>query len=320
MAFRWPDVLWAVPLLVVGAVAYLRLLRGPSRHPVLLSTASHVRRAMEAAGRSHLPAALVTGAVAATLLAAARPVAPLPVPAERAVIVLALDVSGSMRSTDIAPSRLEAAKAAATDFLRALPRRVPVGLVAFAGYATLLAAPGTDRERLVALIDGMGTARRTAIGEGLLEAVAALPGRSRPLPGQPWAPPPGPLPPGAVILLTDGRNNAGTDPLEAADVAARQQVAVFTVGVGQRFPDPGTWAIGGGIDEETLQAIAARTGGSYYHASSAHGLRDVYRRLARSLGWERRPAEVGAVFAALAAALLAAALAVAWFRAFPLAT
>ncbi len=320
MAFRWPTVLWALPLLAAGAAVYLRLLRRPARHPVLLSTLTRARQAAQAARGRHVPAILFGAAALATLLAAARPVAPLPVPADRSVIVLAIDVSGSMRSTDIAPSRLEAAKAAARDFLRALPRGVPVGLVAFAGYAVVLAPPGTDRDRLMALIDGMGTARRTAIGEGLLEAVAALPGRTRPLPGQPWVPPPGPFPPGAVVLLTDGRNNAGTDPLEAVGVASAQQVTVYTVGVGERIPAPGAWAIGGGIDEETLQAIAAHTGGAYFHASSAHGLRDVYRRLARSLGWERRPTEVGAALAALAAVLLAAGLAAAWFRAFPLAT
>jgi Ca-activated chloride channel family protein len=320
VAFLWPSVLWAVLLLAAGASAYARLVRRPTRHPVVLSTASRARKALDAARGRHLPAALVAAAILAALVAAARPVVPLPVPTDRSVIVLAIDVSGSMRSTDIAPSRLEAAQAAAREFLRALPRRVPVGLVVFAGYATLLAPPGTDRGRLFTLIDGIGTARRTAIGEGLLEAVAALPGRSRPTPGQPWTPPVGPLPPAAVILLSDGRSNTGADPLQAAEIAARQQVTVFTVGVGQRFPDPGAWAIGGGIDEETLQAIAATTGGAYYHASSAHGLREVYRRLARTLGWERRPTEVGAVLAAASAALLAAGLVAAWFRTFVLAT
>lgn len=320
MAFRWPWVLWGLPVLAAGVVAYFRLLRRPAGHSVLLSAVSHTRPALRGARGRHLAAFLVAAATLVALVATARPVAPLPVPTTQSAIVLAIDISGSMRSTDIAPSRLEAAKAAAREFVQRLPRGVPVGLVAFAGYAALLAHPGDDRGRLIALIDGLGTGRRTAIGEGLLEAVAALPGRSRPLPGQPWTPPAGPFPPAVVILLTDGRNNAGTDPLEAAAIAARQQVTVYTVGVGEPTPGPGAWTLGGGIDEETLQAIAAATGGAYYHASSASQLRDVYRRLARSVGWERRPTEVGAFLAGLAAVLLAAGLAVAWFRTFPLAT
>src|SRR5437867_656357 len=230
-----------------------------------------------------------------------------------------MDVSGSMRSTDIAPSRLEAAKSSAKAFLRSLPTSVRVGFVAFAGYAGLLAPPGTDHARIEALIDGVSTARRTAIGDGLLEAVAALPGRVRPDPnGTLPAAPALPLPPGMIVLLSDGRSNAGMDPLKAAAIAAQQQVTVYTVGVGQRVTPDNTWTIGGTLDEETLQTIASLTGGTYYHASSAQGLRDVYRKLARSLGWERRPTEVSAAFAGITALLLTAALAASWLRVHPL--
>lgn len=319
LTFLWPAFLWgllSIPLLVA---LYARLLKRASRYPVILSTTATLIAAPRAGRMRHLPPVLIGASLALLVVSAARPVLPLPVPADRSAIMLAIDVSGSMRSTDIAPSRLEAAKSSAKAFLRSLPASIRVGLVVFAGYTALLAPPGTEHARIEALIDGVSTARRTAIGDGLMEAVAALPGRVRPdAAGTLSVPPLMPLPPGMVVLLSDGRSNAGMDPLMAADLAAQQRVTVYTVGVGQRVTPDNTWTIGGTLDEDTLQAMASRTGGTYYHAVSARGLRDVYRKLARSLGWERRPTEVSAVVAGVAALLLAAALAASWFRVYPL--
>jgi len=321
LTFAWPAFLWALLSLPLLAAGYARLLRRASRYAVIFSTTTALIAAHRPSRLRHLPPMLLAISLALLMVSAARPVLPLPVPANRSAIMLALDVSGSMRSTDIAPSRLEAAKSSAKAFLRSLPASVRAGLVVFAGYTALLAPPGTEHARIEALIDGVSTARRTAIGDGLIEAVAALPGRVRPnadgtLPALPATP----LPPGMVVLLSDGRSNAGIDPLLAADLAAQQQVTVYTVGVGARVTPDNTWTIGGTLDEETLQAMASRTGGTYYHASSAQGLHDVYRKLARSLGWERRPTEVSAAVAGLAALLLAAALAASWLRVHPLGT
>src|SRR3989454_1641891 len=321
LTFAWPAFLgrlWSLPRL---AAVYARLTRRASRYPVIFSTTTALVAAHRASRLRHLPPMLLAISLALLVVSAARPVLPLPVPANRSAIMLALDVSGSMRSTDISPSRLEAAKSSAKAFLRSLPASVRAGLVVFAGYTALLAPPGTEHARIEALIDGVSTARRTAIGDGLIEAVAALPGRVRPnadgtLPALPATP----LPPGMVVLLSDGRSNAGIDPLLAADLASQQQVTVYTVGVGARVTPDNAWTIGGTLDEETLQAMASRTGGTYYHASSAQGLHDVYRKLARSLGWERRPTEVSAAVAGLAALLLAAALAASWLRVHPLGT
>ena len=321
LTFAWPAFLWALLSLPLLATGYARLLRRASRYAVIFSTTTALIAAHRPSRLRHLPPMLLAISLALLMVSAARPVLPLPVPANRSAIMLALDVSGSMRSTDISPSRLEAAKSSAKAFLRSLPASVRAGLVVFAGYTALLAPPGTEHARIEALIDGVSTARRTAIGDGLIEAVAALPGRVRPnadgtLPALPATP----LPPGMVVLLSDGRSNAGIDPLLAADLAAQQQVTVYTVGVGARVTPDNAWTIGGTLDEETLQAMASRTGGTYYHASSARGLHDVYRKLARSLGWERRPTEVSAAVAGLAALLLAAALAVSWLRVHPLGT
>ena len=263
--------------------------------------------------RRHLPAAIFLGAVTVLLIALARPVAPLPVPADRSAIMLAIDVSGSMRSQDILPTRLGAAQDAARTFVRTVPPSVRIGLVSFGGYAALLVPPGMDRERIIDAIDGLGFVRRTAIGEGLLEAVAALPGRARP--GPDGTLPPAPLgrrPTGIVVLLSDGRSNAGIDAHVAANLARQQEVIVYTVGVGQTVTPYNAWTIGGPLDAEELQAIARETGGQYFHASSAQALRNVYRRLARTVGWERRPEEATGLVAMLGALALIASVVVSW--------
>ena len=321
ITFIWPAFSWGFLLLPLLVVLYVRLLRKHTPYAVSFSTAATLRVALAKGGRfrRHLPALLMLAALISLLTALTRPVVPLPVPADRSAIMLAIDVSGSMRSEDIRPNRLEAAKTAAKAFVSALPDRVRVGVVAFAGYAALLAPPVTDHQRVIELIDGAGTARRTAIGEGLIEAVAALPGRSRPAAdGTLPTAPQGPKPPGIVVLLSDGRSNTGMDPLLAVEVARRQQVTVYTVGVGQRVTPDNAWTIGGPLDEETLQAIAALTGGVYYHAASAEGLREIYRKLARSMGWERQPVEVSAVAAGFSAVTLLAALATSWLLVHPL--
>jgi Ca-activated chloride channel family protein len=305
VGFIWPQVLAALAVLPLLAAAYLRLVRRPSLHPVTFATMPLLRPA--AGGRRHLPALLFLLALGAIVVTLARPTLPLPVPADRSAIILSIDVSGSMRSQDIQPSRLEAAQRAAKAFLEATPDRVRVGLVAFAGYATRLSPPTTDHRHLALLIDGLGTARRTAIGEGLLEAVAALPGRRRPNPDGTLPAPAGPLPAGVVILLSDGRNNSGIDPMIAAQTARAQSVTVYTIGLGSRTVSDFGWSIGGPMDEETLQAIAAVTGGTYHHAASADALHSIYSRLARDVAWDRQVTEVSAVGAGTAALLLLAA-------------
>lgn len=306
MFFAWPAALWG--LVVVGTLGflYLRVLLRPARMPVAWTTVTATRTATGAGSpfRRHLAAGAFGAALILTVLAAARPYAPLPVPADQSAIMLALDVSGSMRSQDMLPSRLAAAQAAARDFVQTLPARVRVGLVAFAGYASVLSLPTTDHSRILQLIDGVWYARRTAIGEGLAEAVAALPGRVRPGPAGSVPPAPsGGWVPGVVVLLSDGRSNTGIDPLEAAAIARQQGVTVYTVGIGQRDFSFNTFTIGGTLDEETMQAIASVTGGTYYHATTAGGLRQIYANLARRIGWERRPIEITGAVAGLAAVL-----------------
>jgi Ca-activated chloride channel family protein len=317
--FVWPGLLWGLLAIPAGWVVYRRLLAGRRRAAVAFPDGDLLAAAAGAGSRRrHLPAALFLTALAMLIAALARPVAPLPVPADRSAIMLSIDISGSMRSQDVLPNRLEAAKESARAFLRGVPPTVRVGLVTFGGYATLISPPTTDRDRLFDALEHLYFIRRTAIGDGLMEAVAALPGRVKPgLEGVLPPAPPGSRPPGVVILLSDGRSNSGMDPLGAADLAKRQDVVVYTVGVGQTTPGA-AWTLGGTLDEETLQTIARDTGGQYYHASSAQALHGVYRRLARIVGWERRPEEVTGIVGAMGAAALIAAIIVARLRTQPL--
>lgn len=316
MGFTWPAALWGLGLVVALAALYARVLRGRSRRAVLHSQTDVLAEVVAAtrSWRSHAPAGLFGLALVAVVLALARPVAPLPVPAANVHVVLSVDTSRSMLAEDVRPNRLEATKAAAVEFVRALPRNARVGLVSFSSYATLLVPPTTDHERVIRAIEALQPEFATAIGDGLLEAVGALPGRTRP--ADPTAAPPAPdrrLPPGTVVLMSDGQSNRGVSPTEAARIARDQQVKVYTVGVGTAegtFLNIGGRPIWVRLDEETLREMAAITDGRYFHASSAHELRRVYRTLGRTIGWERKPTEVSSVAAAAAAVLLVSSLAV----------
>lgn len=317
MSFLWPGALLGLLILPALVGAYLWLLRR-RRPAVKVPQIETFAAAMEgyASRRRHLAAATFLLALAAIIVAASRPQAPLPVPANVAGVMLSIDVSGSMMSQDVTPNRLEAAKAAAKAFVWGLPRDIPVGLVTFAREAVLHSPPTNDHQRVLDSIDAISTRHRTAIGEGLVEAVAALPGRVRPLrDGTLPPPPPRPRTPAAVVLLSDGGNNSGIDPMTAADIARQQNVTVYTIGIGRRPGEESQgWIVGGPVDEETLGEIARRTGGEYYHPSSTSEMRAIYQKLARRVGWQTRPVEVTALAAIVGAGALAAAMVMSLLR------
>jgi Ca-activated chloride channel family protein len=253
------------------------------------------------ARRRDLPALLFVVALALSVVALARPTAPLPTLDNRTTIMLAMDVSGSMRNDDIKPSRFVAMQESARKFVRQLPQDINLGLVSFAGEAAVNVPPGTDRQPIFDSIDAMYMARGTAIGAGIRESLGALPGRTndpdatKPVDQNP--------PPAIVVLLTDGRNNREPDPLEMAQLARGQEVKVFTIGLGTQDPsqENNPWA---GFDPDTLKSIAQTTGGQYFEARSADQLGAIYNSLGRNLGWTLRPGEVTHVVAAIAGVLL----------------
>ena len=191
MSFLWPRVLWAYAIVPLLVLAYIWILRRPARERVQYPTLELARIAAAAGGRwrRHVAAVLYLLTLCAVIFTVARPVAPVPVPDNRAAVMLSIDVSRSMMARDVVPTRLDAAKKAAVEFVHNLPRGSKVGLVSFSSYATLIAPPTDDHERVVQAINSLNLEFATAIGDGLLEAVYALPGRPRPpaslLPGLP---------------------------------------------------------------------------------------------------------------------------------------
>lgn len=338
--FLWPQLLWAGLLWPLLPLAYWALLRRRKRaaltHPSLL----RVRQAIGPGGgwRRHLPPALLALALGLLLLASARPTATLTLPLREQTLLLAMDVSGSMRATDVAPNRLAASQAAAKTFVQGLPRQVRVGVVSFAGTAAVVQAPTHSREDVLAAIDRFQLQRGTAIGSGIVLGLATLfpqagidlsqvtgerrmpraadePARE-PAPFTPMAP--GSYGAAAIILLTDGQRTTGPDPIEAARMAAERGVKVYTVGFGTVDGEVigfDGWSMRVRLDEPTLEHIAAITRAEYFRAGSAQDLRKVYDALSARLVLERRETEITALFAAAAALLLllASALSLAWY-------
>ncbi|MFN0163940.1 MAG: VWA domain-containing protein [Burkholderiales bacterium] len=344
MSFLWPQYLWVLLAAPLLAAAYVALIR---RHRRALRFASLdiVKEAMRPGQRwkRHVPPALFLLAIIVALLATARPTAMVILPAEHKTLILAIDVSLSMRATDVQPSRMVAAQTAAKEFVQNIPADVRVGIVSFAGTAALVQAPTRDREELTAAIDRFEMQRHTAIGSGIIVSLAALfpdagidiesalfgrafaSGRGmaerkseKKAETKPFTPvPPGSYPSAAIVLLTDGRRTTGPDSLDAARMAADRGVRVFTVGFGS--------AAGGMVnfdgmsmymqfDSETLKAIASLTRAEYFHASSAGELAKVYENLSTKFSMEKKETEVTALMAGLAAVLaaLAAGLSLAW--------
>jgi len=247
------------------------------------------------------------------VVALARPTRSEQVPRERATIILAIDVSISMDATDVQPSRLEAAKAAAKSFVGQLPAPINLGLVSFAGSATVLVPPGTDRDLVVSAIDRLTLAEATAIGEAVVASLGSI--DSLPAGGE------GEEVPAHIVLMSDGETTAGT-PNEIAVQAARDAgVPVTTIAFGT---DAGTIeyedeVLPVPVNRPELAAVAEATGGTAFEAASGEQLRGVYEDIGSSIGFTEEEREVGDRFtgAAFVAAALGAVLSLAWTSRLP---
>jgi len=358
MTFLWPQLLWlllAAPALVA---LYVLLQRRKRKGAVRYASLDFVQAAIGPGQRirRHIPPALMLLALCALIVAVARPTAVITLPSEQRTIIMAMDVSLSMRAADVEPTRLAAAQAAAKAFVQDQPSDVRIGIVTFAGTATIVQPPTRDKDELVAAIDRFELQLHTAIGSGLIVALSALfpdedisieqvlfgsaAGRERrPLtarredkekdkdkaePKKPPGPPvqPGSYPSGAIILLTDGRRTTGPDPLDAAKMAAEHGVRVYTVGFGT--PNGAMVGIEGmsiymRFDEATLKSIAEITRGEYFYAGTAGDLKKIYENLNAKLVLEKKGTEITMLFAAIGAlfALLAGGLSLLWFPRLP---
>jgi Ca-activated chloride channel homolog len=340
--FMWPSFLWLLLLVPLLVVVYWWLLRRKKKATVRFASLSIVREAMGTGPgfRRHIPPILFLLAITAMLIAASRPSAVVSLPMTQETIMLAMDVSGSMRATDVLPSRIVAAQNAAKAFLVELPRNVKVGIVAFAGSAQVAQIPTLNREDLVSAIDRFQLQRGTAIGNGIVMSLATLfPDEGidlaqlqygqrqrgvaideKPKDKKEFTPvAPGSYNSAAIILLTDGQRTTGVDSLEAAKMASERGVRVYTVGVGTVTGETigfEGWSMRVKLDEETLKAIANKTQADYFYAGTAADLKKVYETLSSRLTVEKKETEISGLLALLAAALaiFSAGLSMLWFN------
>jgi Ca-activated chloride channel family protein len=355
MTLQWPSLLWLFALVPVLTLLYIWVQRRRRKYAARFASLLVVKDALgkKPGFRRHIPAILFLAGLSVGIFALSRPQATITLPSNRGTVILAIDISGSMRARDIKPSRIEAAKAAARAFIEHQPRRVRVGVVAFAGTAFLVQPPTTVRDDLYAAIDRLRPQRATAVGSAILVSLDAIfedakkaetgdqaagtdpqsgglqagtdPQQSTDQPLTPSADtaPPAPVAPGsyssaAIVLLTDGQTNTGPDPLDAAQQAADKGVRVFTVGVGTERGD----IVGAegrsfrvALDEDTLKKIAQNTAAAYYKASDEGELMRIYQALSVRLIMGRDTTEITALFAAaaLGVLLLGALLSQLWF-------
>ena len=332
MSFLSPEYLWLLLAVPMIAGFYLHLLKKKKQAALRYANLEIVKTAIGNSlwWRRHVPPAILLAALGAMLFATARPTAVITLPTHHETVILALDVSGSMRANDVQPSRIEAAQAAARAFIADQPRSTRIGVVAFAGSAALVQPPTSNRHDLRAAIDQLQLQHATAVGSGILVSLKALfPQEDFDLPmaGNPRVAKPAVFKPakpgsyaeGAIILLTDGQTTAGPDPVDAARLAADRGVRVFTVGVGTdngQILNGEGWSMRVRLDEDALKIIADLTRAEYFYAGTAPDLKKVYETLRSKLVLEKKETEITALFSAIAAAavLLSATLSLLWFN------
>jgi Ca-activated chloride channel family protein len=345
MNFLWPEALWLLGLLPLLIVLYVWLLRRKRKAAVRYANLGMIKEAIGAGSRirRHVPPALLFLALAALLVAMARPTATVTLPTQKQTIVMALDASGSMRAKDVEPSRLVAMQNAAKQFVADASPRTKIGIVVFAATATLVQPPTDDREAIAAAIDRIQLQRATATGSGLIVSLAtlfpdagfdvstALFGRDAPRnapigeakkkdPKKDFKPvAPGSYNSAVIILLTDGQRTTGPDPIEVAKLAADRGVRVYTVGFGTTSGEIigfEGWSFRVRLDEETLKTVAIMTQGEYFHAGTAADLKKVYQTLNARISLEKKETEITALLSGIAAlfAMLSGLLSLLWFN------
>jgi Ca-activated chloride channel homolog len=315
VSFAAPLVLLGLALLPLLALAYALHARTRTRAAAAFS-APHLAPSVapvRPGWRRHVPMLAFAIALALILVAAARPQTTVAVPVEHASILLMTDVSGSMQAQDVKPSRLVAARRAATTFVDSVPKQVNAGVMAFNQTPTILQSPTTDRIAVKSALQRLQSSGGTATGNAVRAAVRILTAT----PGADGKPPPA-----AIVLLSDGKSTSGVAPLTAAQEAGRRHIPVYTVALGTATGTITVPRKGGGTetrqvppDPATLRQMAAASGGQAYQAADAQRLSQVYERLGSQLGRKNEPRQISSLFAAAALALLlaGAALTLRWF-------
>jgi Ca-activated chloride channel homolog len=320
MSFASPFVLWGLLLLPLGLVAYWLVQRRRIKYAARFTNLDLLANVVDATPgrRRHVPAVLALAALAALIVAMARPQAVVAVPREEATVVLTMDGSASMNATDVPPTRLEAAKAAASTFLDNLPERFRVGLVSFSNATRVLEEPTDDREAVRTSLESIQGEVGTAIGDAIRDSIALAPRQENGKRSDKHL--------FAVLLLSDGANSAGVNPLDVLDEAKEAGVPIYTIALGT---DAGTVDIPNEYgelqtisvppDPETLRRIAEETGGRFFEAPTEADLKAVYEEIGSQVSYEDEERELTAAFAGAGAVflLIGASLSALWFGRIP---
>ena len=324
MSFAWPMALWGLAVVALAAIAYLFVQRRRPRYVARFTNVDLLANivARRPRWRRHVPPVLTLLALSALVVGLARPEMAVAVPREEATVILAMDSSGSMTATDVAPDRMAVARTVAGSFVEDLPEDFQVGVVSFSDQADVIVPPTADRDEAVRALERLEADNGTALGDAIARSVelgvSNLDEDEQPAEGES---------PVIVLVLSDGANTTGDfEPLEAAQQAADAKVPVYTVALGTaegtiEGPDGygGTRTIAVPPDPETLTQVAEMTGGRFFEAADENALRTVYDEIGSQVGVEKEHRELTVVFTAAGAVLLllGAALSSLWFSRLP---
>lgn len=334
MSFVWPTLLISLLLVPVLVFVYFRMQRRRKDLAAKFGALGVVRdgRGRGPGAYQHIPPMMFLGGIAILLVSMARPQAIVSVPRLEGTVILTFDISGSMAATDLQPTRMEAAKAAASQFVRNQPPSVLIGVVAFSDGGVAVQPPTENREETLATIDRLVPRRGTSIANGILVALNTIVihnGGQSILQSSPQdetqealPQPQGWYPSSVIVLLSDGENNQEPDPVSASDLAADLGVRIYTVGIGSTQGvdlEVEGFTVHTQLDEQMLQAVSLISGGQYYNAANEADLFRIYDDLEPKLSVKREDMEITFIFAALGmlAFLIGATLSLFWFGRVP---
>ncbi len=324
MTFISPDMLVLLAIVPLGIVVYRRVDTQRRARAAELAALGFAPAAGRRQPRApHLPAAIFLTALALMAVAAARPQVKVGLPHREGTVILAFDASNSMKATDLQPTRMDAAKSAAKEFIDAQPSSIKIGVVAFNNGALVTQQPTSDRPEALAAIDRLSSAGATSLGQGIFASLSAIAGKPLSLPEDASADDVGDVDIGyfgsaAIVLLSDGENTSGPDAQAVAQLASTAGVHIFPIGIGST---EGTvlqidgFSVATALDEDSLKQIASVTNGAYFNATDSSALAQIYRSIDLRTVTDPKLTEVTALFAGASVLLLliAAVMSMLWF-------
>jgi Ca-activated chloride channel family protein len=329
VSFEWPLALWGLALVPLLFAVYLLLQRRRRRYAVRFTNLDLLANVVTETPRfrRHLPPLLTLLALASLVVAVARPHADLKTPKERATVMLVTDVSGSMQATDVKPDRISAAREAARTFSEQIPKKFRLGLVSFNQQSQVLVPPSTDRTLVTNALNGLQAAGGTAVGDAIETSLTSLRDLTQKAQnGNGSANDRKRRTPAVIVLLSDGKNTGGTDPVQVARQAKQRGVSINTVALGtpdgtvqmldeNGFPN----VIPVPPDPESLKKIAGSTGGRFFDAPDADELKSIYERLGSRIGYDTERKEITVAFAGagLGLMMIGGMMSLLWFGRLP---